>query len=74
MLVLYHTRIEIRKKKLGPVYKKDIQFSFKNKYVETTTVKYGWTMFCICTKYYRGFVPMVNRHNPETKRDNTSFM
>ena len=34
-----------------PVSKKEIQLSFKNKYVETTTVKYGLTLFCICTKY-----------------------
>ena len=35
-----------------PVSEKEIQLSFKNEYEETTTVKYGWTMFCICTKYY----------------------
>jgi hypothetical protein len=38
-----------------PVSEKEIQLSFKNEYEETTTVKYGWTMFCICTKYCLDF-------------------
>jgi hypothetical protein len=35
-----------------PVSYKEIQLSYKNKYEQTTTVKYGWTMFSICSKYY----------------------
>jgi hypothetical protein len=35
-----------------PVSDKEIQLSFKNKYEQTTTVKYGWTMFCICSDDY----------------------
>ena len=32
-----------------PVSYKEIQLSYKNKYEQTTTVKYGWTMFSICS-------------------------
>jgi len=35
-----------------PVSDKEIQLSFKNKYEQTTIVKYGWTMFCICSGDY----------------------
>jgi hypothetical protein len=35
-----------------PVSYKEIQLSYRNKYEQTTTVKYGWTMFSICSKYY----------------------
>jgi hypothetical protein len=34
-----------------PVSYKEIQLSYKNKYEQTTTVKYGWTMFSICSYY-----------------------
>jgi hypothetical protein len=36
-----------------PVFDKEIQLSFKNKYEQTTIVKYGWTMFYICSGDYR---------------------
>jgi hypothetical protein len=36
-----------------PVFDKEIQLSFKNKYEQTTIVKYGWTMFYICSGGYR---------------------
>jgi hypothetical protein len=36
-----------------PVSYKEIQLSYRNKYEQTTTVKYGWTMFSICSKYYK---------------------
>jgi len=32
-----------------PVSSKEIQLSFKNIYEKTTTIKYGWTMFSICS-------------------------
>ena len=35
-----------------PVSYKEIQLSYKNKYEQTTTVKYGWTMFSICSYDY----------------------
>ena len=35
-----------------PVSEKEIQLIYRNLYEHTTTVKYGWTMFCICSKYY----------------------
>ena len=35
-----------------PVSYKEIQLSYKNKYEQTTTVKYGWTMFSICSYGY----------------------
>jgi hypothetical protein len=38
-----------------PVSEKEIQLIYKNLYKHTTTVKYGWTMFCICSKYYHDF-------------------
>jgi hypothetical protein len=31
--------------------KKEIQLCFKNKHEQITTIKYGWTMFCICSEY-----------------------
>ena len=35
-----------------PVSYKEIQLSYKNKYEQTTKVKYGWTMFSICSYDY----------------------
>ncbi len=35
-----------------PVSYKEIQLSYRNKYEQTTTVKYGWTMFSICSYDY----------------------
>ena len=35
-----------------PVSYKEIQLSYRNKYEQTTTIKYGWTMFSICSYDY----------------------
>jgi hypothetical protein len=35
-----------------PVSKIKINIIYKNTYMHTTTVKYGWTMFCICCSDY----------------------
>ncbi len=38
-----------------PVSEKEILLIYKNLCEHTTTVKYGWTMFCISSKYYHDF-------------------
>ncbi len=46
-----------------PVSYKEIQLSYRNKYEQTTTVKYGWTMFSICSKYYNDLSQKIPRPN-----------
>jgi len=50
-----------------PVFDKEIQLSFKNKYEQTTIVKYGLDYVLYLFRWLSGFVPMVNMPNPETK-------
>jgi hypothetical protein len=38
-----------------PVPEKEIKLKFRNLHEHTTTVKYGWTMFCTCSKYDNDF-------------------
>ena len=56
-----------------PVSEKEIQLlSFKNNYEQTTTVHYGWTMFCISTQYYcldLSQLTICTTNQPETKND-----
>jgi hypothetical protein len=49
---------------LCPVPEKEIKLIYNNTYELTTTVKYGWTMFCICHTNYQQFSKWLICTNP----------